>query len=42
MESPLKNRYEVNDMYNKAILKPPFFEIGPKQYIYGDEVLELA
>lgn len=24
------------------ILKPPFFEIGPKQYLYGDEVLELA
>ena len=29
-------------MYNKKILKPPFFEIGPKQYIYGDAVLELA
>jgi len=24
------------------LLKPPFFEIGPKQYLYGDEVLELA
>lgn len=23
-------------------LKPPFFEIGPKSYLYGDEVLELA
>ena len=23
-------------------LKPPFFEIGPKQYLYGDEILELA
>lgn len=30
------------NMYQKAVLKPPFFEIGPKQYIYGDEVLELA
>lgn len=29
-------------MYSKRLLKPPFFEIGPKQYIYGDEVLELA
>jgi triosephosphate isomerase len=26
----------------KRQLKPPFFEIGPKQYLYGDEVLELA
>jgi len=26
----------------KAIIKPPFFEIGPKQYIYGDAILELA
>ncbi len=29
-------------MYTKRILKPPFFEIGPKQYLYGDDVLELA
>lgn len=29
-------------MYTKRLLKPPFFEIGPKQYLYGDEVLELA
>jgi len=29
-------------MYNKRKLKPPFFEIGPKQYLYGDAVLELA
>lgn len=29
-------------MYTKKILKPPFFEIGPKQYLYGDDVLELA
>jgi triosephosphate isomerase len=29
-------------MYEKKTLNPPFFEIGPKQYLYGDEVLELA
>jgi triosephosphate isomerase len=29
-------------MFNKRIIKPPFFEIGPKQYLYGEEVLELA
>jgi len=23
-------------------LKPPFFEIGPKNYLYGDDVLKLA
>ena len=23
-------------------LKPPFFEIGPKSYLVGDEILELA
>lgn len=23
-------------------IKPPFFEIGPKTYLYGDDVLELA
>lgn len=28
--------------YQKKILKPPFFEIGPKQYLYGDDILELA
>ena len=26
----------------RVLLKPPFFEIGPKQYLYGDEILELA
>lgn len=26
----------------KGVPKPPFFEIGPKSYLYGDEVLELA
>ena len=29
-------------MSTKRIFKPPFFEIGPKQYLYGDQVLELA
>ena len=29
-------------MYCKKALKPPFFEIGPKQYIYGDAVAHLA
>lgn len=29
-------------MQIKRIPKPPFFEIGPKSYIYGDDVLELA
>ena len=29
-------------MYAKKRVMPPFFEIGPKQYIYGDAILELA
>ena len=29
-------------MYRGITLKPPFFEIGPKNYLYGDEVLDLA
>ena len=29
-------------MKPKRILSPPFFEIGPKSYLYGEEVLELA
>ena len=29
-------------MYKGLTIKPPFFEIGPKSYLYGDEVLELA
>ncbi len=29
-------------MYKGFKITPPFFEIGPKAYIYGDEVLELA
>jgi triosephosphate isomerase len=27
---------------DKRILTPPFFEIGPKSYLYGDDVLNLA
>ena len=27
---------------NKRVLTAPFFEIGPKSYIYGDDVLNLA
>ena len=23
-------------------IKPPFFEIGPKNYLYGDQILDLA
>lgn len=29
-------------MFRPFPLRPPFFEIGPKSYLYGDEVLELA
>lgn len=29
-------------MYNKCAIKPPFFEIGPKSYIYGEDILKLA
>ena len=29
-------------MYAKKLLTPPFFEIGPKQYLYGADILELA
>lgn len=29
-------------MLNGFSLKPPFFEIGPKSYLYGDDVLQLA
>lgn len=27
---------------NKKAVKVPFFEIGPKSYLYGDDILELA
>ena len=29
-------------MYKGIKLKPPFFEIGPKAYLFGEEMLELA
>ncbi len=29
-------------MAEKRKIAPPFFEIGPKSYLYGDEVLDLA
>lgn len=29
-------------MYKGLTIKPPFFEIGPKSYLYGEDVLELA
>lgn len=29
-------------MYDKLIIKPPFFEIGPKAYLYGENMLKLA
>ena len=29
-------------MNAKCSIKAPFFEIGPKSYLYGDEILELA
>ena len=29
-------------MYKELNIRPPFFEIGPKAYLYGQEVLDLA
>ena len=29
-------------MYSGFKIKPPFFEIGPKCYMYGEKMLELA
>lgn len=29
-------------MHKKPVIKPPFFEIGPKSYLFGDDVLSLA
>ncbi len=29
-------------MYKGINIKPPFFEIGPKAYLYGEEMLKLA
>lgn len=28
--------------FNGVVFKPPFFEIGPKSYLHGDDVLKLA
>ncbi len=29
-------------MFRDSLIRPPFFEIGPKSYLYGDEIVELA
>ena len=29
-------------MNKNCSIKAPFFEIGPKSYLYGDEILDLA
>ena len=29
-------------MYQDFKIRPPFFEIGPKAYLYGEEMLKLA
>ena len=29
-------------MYTDFVIKPPFFEIGPKAYLYGEEMLKMA
>lgn len=29
-------------MYKGLIIKPPFFEIGPKAFLYGEDMLKLA
>ena len=29
-------------MERKTMIKPPFFEIGPKNYLFGDELIKLA
>ncbi len=29
-------------MYRGLTIKPPFFEIGPKSYLYGDQIIKLA
>ena len=29
-------------MYKDCKIKAPFFEIGPKSYLYGDDILDLA
>ena len=37
-----ENESEGKESAVKAKIRPPFFEIGVKNYIYGDDVLELA
>ena len=29
-------------MYPNCTIRAPFFEIGPKSYLFGDDVLDLA
>ena len=29
-------------MYTGLIIEPPFFEIGPKAFMYGERMLRLA
>ena len=29
-------------MFHDCKIKPPFFEIGPKSYLFGDDILDLA
>ena len=29
-------------MYKDCKIKAPFFEIGPKSYLFGDDILDLA
>ena len=29
-------------MYKELTIKPPFFEIGPKAFMYGERMLQLS
>jgi len=29
-------------MHKNCKIRAPFFEIGPKSYLYGDDILDLA
>jgi triosephosphate isomerase len=29
-------------MYKGITIQPPFFEIGPKAYMFGEDILKLA
>ena len=33
---------EENEMYQNYVIKEPFFEYGPKCYMYGDVLLNIA